>query len=192
MPVFSRALLLIALALPVPASAQDRTPHHAQPSQMHVGPSGQKPYVPPWDKALRRFYERELQRLNEREKLLLRPDPYARSERAVRRLYDEYIRKLGLPENRPIQTDPAGTEPAAPPPLPDEVLALDSDHDGVVTRREYMEHRFRHRPVAAGPAIEARRRSYQGRASSRFNGVDRDGDDRLTTEELRGVRDPRF
>jgi hypothetical protein len=148
-----------------------------------VGPWQQTPDVAPWDAALRRFYERD--------KILDPVDPLARSERAARSIYESPAKKLGLPQqyspDRLFQQQQQAEIPLSPG-----IVALDANHDGGISRREYMEQKFRNRGVAPGPAAEARRRNVMGRVRARFNGVDQDGNGVLDARELRGVLDPRF
>jgi len=184
MSLLPRALLLAALAAPAAHAQSGLPPPAPQHEQPRYGPRSQTPYAAPWEKALRRFYGRESARPL--------PHPYAEADRRLQRFFDDPIRRLGLPRNVLPEPPPGVLRPPPAPPLPSDVAALDRNDDGVVTRSEYMDDRIRYRGVAAGPAAEARRRSFTGRLRARFDGADRNRDGRLTADELRGVIDPRF
>jgi hypothetical protein len=185
MPLAAAAMLAVMpAAAQVGPNAVRIGPPAADATRPQIGPSTQTPELAPWEKALRRFYERE--------KLLTPADPFARDERTVRGLYADPARKLGLPDQETPDALRPTVRPSETPALPGDIVGLDSNGDGAISEREYMEQRFRRRPVAPGPAAEARRRNIRGRVLSRFNGADIDGNGILSADELKGVIDPRF
>jgi hypothetical protein len=181
--MFLSVLAAIAVLATAPAAQAQIGPTDPFSKRPLVGPWEQLPDIAPWEKALRRFYERE--------KILQPVDPLAKTEGAARSIYADPAKKLGLPD----QLSPDSLRPKSPavaPALPADILALDYNGDGGITRREYIEQRMRTRPIAPGPAAEARRRNVLGRVRSRFNGADTDRNGILSADELRAVIDPRF
>jgi hypothetical protein len=67
---------------------------------------------------------------------------------------------------------------------------LDIDRNGSISRREYLIGRTRGGRVSR--FSPARQRHHQRRLESRFRAADQNRDGRITADELRGVRDPRF
>jgi hypothetical protein len=131
------------------------------------------------------------------------PDPIRDREAAER----ERLRRLGLPYYDPeaakaaTKTAPgavpggvgATASPSQSPTLRDldrNYSRHDSNRDGVISRGEYLNSRARVTPPAARNTF--RERIFQERAASRFRANDRNGDGRLSPDELQDLRNPRF
>ena len=139
-----------------------------------------KPPALPWDEQIKRFRERTR---------ILGPDPKGRLRLALRKLNADPMLRLGYTANVPAVPGIEAPQPVVPPVF-ERYSAIDKDSDGNISRREYL--RARSRLLPAGSAGDARRRSHRARLNSRFRGVDRNNDGRITPRELEGLRNLRF
>jgi hypothetical protein len=135
----------------------------------------------PWEKEIRRFRQRA--------EGLWGPDPKERLRIALRKLNADPMLRLGYTANVLALPEAKAPEPVVPPVF-DRYVRIDANGDGEISRQEYM--RGNARFITVGPRGDARRRAYTLRLRSRFRGVDRNNDGRITPQELEGLQNLRF
>lgn len=135
----------------------------------------------PWEKEIRRYRRRTAN--------LWGPDPTERLRIALRKLNADPMLRLGYTGNVLARPEAKAPQPAVAPVF-DRYTGIDANRDGEISRPEYM--RGNARFIGVGPRSDARRRAYISRLRSRFRGVDRNNDGRITPQELEGLRNFRF
>lgn len=152
--------------------------------------------TPSWERSLDRYYERErrLDELSADPLLGLRTTALDRQSALLRRFYRDPLVALGLPANRPsTPTESETGAPAAmtmPTAFAPGIDLLDSNRDGVITRREYFRGRSRLVPVVLRGSGRARRATE--RLIAQFRAMDANRDGRVTITEAGIFPNARF
>lgn len=135
----------------------------------------QQPKPFPWEKNEDKFFNRGIPKV----------------ENPIDRRIKEGLKSLGLPD-QPPSNPTRGTQPLEEPPgLSQTVIPrLDQNHDGTVSRQEYI--LKRQRPATAGSQGTASQVRRLERLNSRFRAADRNRDGKLSGPEIDAMEGRRF
>ncbi len=135
----------------------------------------QQPAPFPWEKNTERFFNRTLPQV----------------ENPIDKRINEGLKSIGLPGQPELDITKDAEPPAQPPGLSQTLLPrMDANHDGVVSRQEYMLQRQRS-GVAGSQATSSQVRRFE-RLDSRFRAADRNGDGKLSGPEIDAMKGRRF
>lgn len=168
--------------IPVPQARRPRVRSRAEARQLEQRVLGAQPTLP-WDAALKRFNDRSTRQLRG-------PDPVERFDLSLRKLNQDPMMRLGFPANPALPAEGEAGDAVPPPPAFDLYSGLDRDRDGAISKSEYFQGRTRALP--AGPRGAAMRKVQRQRLESRFRSADRDGDGKISPEELEELQNHRF
>lgn len=135
----------------------------------------QQPQPFPWERDADKFFSRTIPKV----------------ENPIDKRINEGLRSIGLP-NQPKLDITRDAQPLAPPPgLSETVIPkLDTNHDGVISRQEYLLSRQR-TPTAGRQGTASQVRRYE-RLDSRFRAADRNRDGKLSGPEIDAMKGRRF
>ncbi len=135
----------------------------------------QQPKPFPWEKGADRFFGRTIPKV----------------ENPIDKRINEGLKSIGLPNQPELDVTRDANPLPEPPGLSETVIPkLDQNHDGAISRQEYM--LKRQRPTTAGSqgtAIQVRRFE---RLNSRFRSADRNRDGKLSGPEIDAMKGRRF
>ena len=136
--------------------------------------------VQPWERDLRKFYNRD--------RKVLQPRIRNPAQDALRKLRRDPLAKLGLPANKAL-LPPVVTKIAEPTFSP-YTAGYDRYGDGAVTREEYFSSQRRHYGQGVGSAN--RRMRAINRLGSQFRNADINRDGKVTAKNLNSLPGARF
>ena len=135
----------------------------------------QQPKPFPWEKNEDRFFSRTVPKV-------VNP---------IDKRIDDGLKSMGLPGQPTLDTTQDAEPLPEPPGLSQTILPrMDANHDGAVSRQEYMQ--TRQRPGVAGSQGTASQVRRFERLDSRFRAADRNGDGKLSGPEIDAMKGRRF
>ena len=135
----------------------------------------QQPKPFPWERDADKFFSRTIPKV----------------ENPIDKRIEQGLKSIGLPNQPKLDITRDAAPPAEPPGLSETIIPkLDANHDGVVSRQEYM--LSRQRSPTAGSQGTARQVRRLERLNSRFRAADNNRDGRLSGPEIDAMKGRRF